>query len=289
MANPTTNYGWPMPTSTDLVTDLPADFAAFGQPVDTSLKALNPETTLGDIAYRSATSNTNTRLGIGTAGQVLAVSGGVPAWTTTADVTPLTTKGDLFTFSTVDARLGVGTNGQTLVADSTESTGLKWATASSGGMTLLSTTTLSGATTQTISSIDQTYTNLYILMTGLTNANANVYKAISPNATANITSYFGSEGVSTVTSDDNDSIYLQPISYQSTYNDANNVHALWIYNYSSSSTYKSYMITGSVFNTIQRPYIQGGGIITNTAISSLQFLAGNQNWTAGTVKIYGVK
>ena len=46
MANPTTNYGWPMPTSSDLVTDLPADFDAFGQPVDTTLKALNPETTL---------------------------------------------------------------------------------------------------------------------------------------------------------------------------------------------------------------------------------------------------
>jgi hypothetical protein len=80
MANPTTNYGWPMPTSTDLVTDLPADFAAFGQPVDTSLKALNPETTLGDIAYRSATANTNTRLGIGSTGNVLTVSGGVPSW-----------------------------------------------------------------------------------------------------------------------------------------------------------------------------------------------------------------
>jgi hypothetical protein len=80
MANPTTNYGWPMPTATDLVTDLPADFAAFGQPVDTSLKALNPETTLGDIAYRSATANTNTRLGIGSTGNVLTVSGGVPVW-----------------------------------------------------------------------------------------------------------------------------------------------------------------------------------------------------------------
>lgn len=80
MANPTTNYGWPMPTTTDLVTDLPADFAAFGQPVDTSLKALNPETTLGDIAYRSATANTNTRLGIGSTGNVLTVSGGVPVW-----------------------------------------------------------------------------------------------------------------------------------------------------------------------------------------------------------------
>jgi hypothetical protein len=84
MANPTTNYGWPMPTSTDLVTDLPADFAAFGQPVDTSLKALNPETTLGDISYRSATANTNTRLGIGSTGQVLTVAGGVPSWATPA-------------------------------------------------------------------------------------------------------------------------------------------------------------------------------------------------------------
>ena len=84
MANPTTNYGWPMPTSTDLVTDLPADFALFGQPVDTSLKALNPETTLGDIAYRSSTSNTNTRLGIGSTGQVLTVASGLPSWATPA-------------------------------------------------------------------------------------------------------------------------------------------------------------------------------------------------------------
>ena len=84
MANPTTNYGWPMPLTTDLVTGLPAQFAAFGQPVDTSLKALNPETTLGDISYRSATSNTNTRLGIGSTSQVLTVAGGVPTWATPA-------------------------------------------------------------------------------------------------------------------------------------------------------------------------------------------------------------
>ena len=88
MTNPTSNYGWPMPTATDLVTDLPADFAAFGQPVDTSLKALNPETTLGDISYRSSTANTNTRLGVGSTGNVLTVAGGVPTWAAPAAVTP---------------------------------------------------------------------------------------------------------------------------------------------------------------------------------------------------------
>jgi len=39
---------------------------------------------------------------------------------------PLTTKGDLLTYSSVDVRLPVGTDGQILSADSTETTGLKW-------------------------------------------------------------------------------------------------------------------------------------------------------------------
>lgn len=80
MTNPTSNYNFQMPTSTDLVTDLPADFEVFGQAVDTRLKALQPGTTLGDLAYSSATANTNTILGIGTTGQLLTVTGGVPVW-----------------------------------------------------------------------------------------------------------------------------------------------------------------------------------------------------------------
>jgi hypothetical protein len=80
MATTTPNYGWVVPTSTDLVKDGATAIETLGDSVDATVKALNPETTLGDIAYRSATANTNTRLGIGTTGQILTVSGGVPAW-----------------------------------------------------------------------------------------------------------------------------------------------------------------------------------------------------------------
>jgi hypothetical protein len=78
----TTNYGWTTPDDTSLVKDGAAAIRTLGSSVDTTTKALNPSTTLGDIEYRSATANTNTRLGIGTSAQVLTVSGGVPAWVT---------------------------------------------------------------------------------------------------------------------------------------------------------------------------------------------------------------
>jgi hypothetical protein len=78
----TTNYGWTTPADTDLVKDGAAAIRTLGTSADTTVKNLNPETTLGDIAYRSSTSNTNTRLAIGTAGQVLTVASGVPSWAT---------------------------------------------------------------------------------------------------------------------------------------------------------------------------------------------------------------
>jgi|DEB3_MinimDraft_2_1074329.scaffolds.fasta_scaffold00056_11 hypothetical protein len=80
----TTNYGWTTPDDTALVKDGASAIRSLGSSVDTTVKALNPETTLGDIAYRSSTANTNTRLAIGTTGQVLTVSGGVPTWASPA-------------------------------------------------------------------------------------------------------------------------------------------------------------------------------------------------------------
>ena len=74
-------------------------------------------------------------------------------------------KGDLVVGSATNdaAVLSVGSNDQVLTADSSTATGLKWATASSGGMTLISTTTLSGSSV-TLSSIPQTYKNLQLVI-----------------------------------------------------------------------------------------------------------------------------
>lgn len=55
MSNPTANFGWQMPTSTDLVTDLPADFEVFGQAVDTSLMDLKGGTSGQILSKNSAT------------------------------------------------------------------------------------------------------------------------------------------------------------------------------------------------------------------------------------------
>jgi hypothetical protein len=111
MANPTTNYGFVMPSPTDLVTDLPADFDVFGQAVDNQML-------------------TNANAAIAK--------------------TIVDAKGDIIAATAADtpARLAVGTNGYVLTADSTAATGLKWASASSGfkGVSLYK----SGGGTQTI-------------------------------------------------------------------------------------------------------------------------------------------
>ena len=155
----TTNYGWTTPDDTALVKDGAAAIRTLGSSVDTTTKNLNPETTLGDIAYRSSSANVKTRLGIGSSGQVLTVAAGVPSWATPT-ASPLTTKGDIFTFSTLGARLPVGTNNYVLTADSAEATGLKWAAAAGGGKVLqvVQGTTTTATTIATTTFTDTTLT-----------------------------------------------------------------------------------------------------------------------------------
>ena len=76
----------------------------------------NPTLAAGEIGFETDTN----KFKIGT---------GSTAWTAlayAANTSPLTTKGDLYTYSTADARLAVGNNGETLVADSSTSTGLRY-------------------------------------------------------------------------------------------------------------------------------------------------------------------
>jgi hypothetical protein len=73
MSNPTSNYNWQMPTATDLVTDLPADFEVFGQAVDTAMADL-----LGGTSGQILSKNSNTNMDFVWTTPVVEVS----SWTT---------------------------------------------------------------------------------------------------------------------------------------------------------------------------------------------------------------
>jgi len=215
----------------------------------------------------------------------------VPAWTTTADVTPLTTKGDLFTFTTADARLGVGTNGQTLVADSAEATGLKWATPSSGSMTLLSTTTLSGTST-TVSSISGSYINLYIVFERITQNTTGGYFRMNLGA-ASLSQYNGvKDSTGTAFVNSGGVAFVSPFGT----NTPNSGYELFgianIYNYASTTTnnFKSVLTLGGSFSGAGSfgPTINTAFLDNSAALSSIKFDYSNGGTISGTVKIYGV-
>ena len=137
-----------MPTASDLVTDLPADFEIFGQAVATSMQDLLGGTT-GQVLAKA----TNTNMDF--------------TWVTPDDANAIQNaivdaKGDLIGATAADtpARLAVGTNGQVLTADSTAATGLAWATpAASGSLIKLASNTFSAVSS--VSLPNSTFTTTY--------------------------------------------------------------------------------------------------------------------------------
>jgi len=201
---------------------------------------------------------------------------------------PLTTKGDLFGYSTTNARVPIGTNGQVLTADSTEALGLKWASAAGGGsLTLLSTTSLSGSTT-TVSSISQAYKNLWILIDEAAVSYAGWAFGISPNATATVdqTGQYGTTNYTQL----GGSMKLFNGGFNTSGNDTP-TFAILISNYTDAFGYRMpFQFFGSFADTSISicGSIGGGAIRGNTPITSIDFITSNSTFISGTVRIYGV-
>ena len=142
MSNPTTPFGWQMPTATDLVTDLPADFEVFGQAVATSMADLLGGTT-GQVLSKTSNTDMDFTWTSPNPGDITGVTAGVgiSGGGTSGDVTvtnsmatAITTNGDIIygTGSGTFSRLGIGSTNQVLKVTA----GIpSWGTAGGGNLT----------------------------------------------------------------------------------------------------------------------------------------------------------
>lgn len=285
MATTTTNFGWDIPQSTDLVKDGATAIAALGQDIDTALVDLKGGTT-GQVLAKA----TNTDLDF--------------TWVAQDDSNAIQNaivdaKGDLISATAADtpARLAVGTNDQVLTVDSSTATGLKWATPASGGMTLLSTTTLSGGTT-TISSISGAYNQLEIQIIDWYSSSAGTLTmrfnsdTTSGNYVYNIINYPVDAGSGVTRSTYCYSTTAIGLTDSTTRNvDTNAVTCITLPNYADSTARKAVsFVSGYQNNGANQTLDSGNGWWNNVAaITSVSIITSAGTWSQGTVKIWGIK
>lgn len=294
----TSNFGWTTPADTDLVKDGASAIRTLGNGIDTSLVDLKGGTTgqilsknsNTDLDYTWVTPNVGdiTEVQAGTGISVASGTGPIPVVTNTV-ATTFDAKADLVVGTGADtfAKLTVGANGTVLTADSTETTGLKWAAA--GSLTQLATGSLSSTSTS-ITSISGSYTNLLLVIYEMS-ANANGGFTLRFNSDSG-NNYYSVQTDSVTANRNNNaatSINIQTEGNLGTNTSATNV--LKIYNYSSSSIRKlfdgvwfGYRNTGSL-----RAGNLSGAWDSTSAITSIQIIAESPNtFDNGSYILYGV-
>lgn len=234
----------------------------------------------GDIIAATAADSV-TRLAVGANNTVLTADSAEATGLKWAAPDPLTTKGDLFTYSTTEARLAVGANDTVLTADSTTATGLKWAAPASGSITLLSTTNLSGSEV-TISGISQSYEDLLIIIDDWTVGTAGKL-AVGLNGSYSllpINSNYSSTQVG-----------LSDGKLWDTGTTTKGCAMLYITQYKNTSIRKPVFGTIGKGSTFDPGGVLGGLWNSTSALSSIKIKEdfGNYTMTAGTCTIYGVK
>lgn len=224
------------------------------------------------------------------------ISGGGTSGTVTITnsmATAIDAKGDLVAGTGADtfSRLAVGANDTVLTADSAQATGLKWATVSAGGLTLISTTTLSGTQTN-LTSIPGTYKSLLLRVTGSygsTSGNLTFRfnnDATNPAYAVNSTSAFQTGySISGLGGTSITAHYCFNTSVGTT-----NIVELYLPNYASTATKKYAMIQGATRQNGTSNIDLGlmSAYWDNTAAVTQINILGLGTFTAGTALLYGV-
>lgn len=200
----------------------------------------------------------------------------------------LTTKGDLLTYNTGATRLGVGTDGQVLTADSAQATGIKWASASSGGnnWVQISSPTVSGASSVSFTGLSG-YKMLYLYMENFVASNTSTLMYVRLNSNsgsvyATIAESFSTSGAARVSGGVDDA--LLGLNFYLCDNTNRNHLGLFI-DGANGGGYKWYEVTAqgniSSGGTSAKGYTGNGIFQSTTNISSIDL-----TFSGGTVTAY---
>ena len=202
-------------------------------------------------------------------------------------------KGDIIaaTADNTPARLAVGTNGQVLTAASGQATGLQWATPVSGSLTLISTTTLTGASVS-LSSIPQTYTNLYLVIRNFCPATNAMPMRARFNSDATASRHMISNNFATAPAGySSDYFPIWACTQTNTAANCNQITTAFIPDYTNTATEKVCQTFGWGMDSNNIAFqlnTAAGYYNQKVAITSLSLFPQSGNFTSGTVLLYGV-